>query len=67
MAVLQAILPVFLLIVLGYVLGKRKTLTVESTKALSVLAFKLFLPMVLFTGMVKAPLHDGLDLRVLAA
>ncbi|MEE3938664.1 AEC family transporter [Pseudomonas viridiflava] len=67
MAVLQAILPVFLLIVLGYGLGKRKTLTVESTKALSVLAFKLFLPMVLFTGMVKAPLHDGLDLRVLAA
>ncbi|WP_205919933.1 AEC family transporter, partial [Pseudomonas viridiflava] len=50
MAVLQAILPVFLLIVLGYVLGKRKTLTVESTKALSVLAFKQFLPMVLFTG-----------------
>lgn len=66
-AVTQAILPIFLLIVLGYGLGRRKVITGENAKALSTLAFKLFLPMVLFTGMVKAPLHDGLDLRVLAA
>lgn len=67
MAVTQAILPIFLLIVLGYVLGRRKVIVGENAKALSTLAFKLFLPMVLFTGMIKAPLHDGLDLRVLAA
>lgn len=67
MAVSQAILPIFLLIVLGYVLGRRKALTPDSTKALSNLAFKLFMPMVLFTGMAKAPLHDGLDIRILAA
>ncbi|MCD5996228.1 AEC family transporter [Pseudomonas sp. CDFA 602] len=67
MAVSQAILPIFLLVVLGYVLGRRKALSADSTKALSNLSFKLSLPMVLFTGMVHAPLHDGLDLRVLAA
>jgi predicted permease len=54
-AVSQAILPIFMLIVLGYVLGRRKALTAESTKALSNLAFKLFLPMVLFTGMLRHP------------
>nr|WP_306456347.1 AEC family transporter [Pseudomonas sp. LJDD11] len=65
-AVIQAILPIFLLIVLGYGLGLRKVIAGENAKALSTLAFKLFMPMVLFTGMIKAPLHEGLDLSVLA-
>ena len=67
MAVTQAILPIFMLIVLGYVLGRRGALSQEGNRALSNLAFKLFLPMVLFTGMVHAHLQDGLDLRILAA
>lgn len=67
MAVIQAILPIFLLIVLGYGLGRRQVIAGENAKALSTLAFKLFMPMVLFTGMLKSPLHDGLDLGVLAA
>lgn len=67
MAVTQAILPIFLLIVLGYVLARRGALSTEGNRALSDLAFKLFLPMVLFTGMVHAHLQDGLDLSILAA
>ncbi|MCD5978392.1 AEC family transporter [Pseudomonas syringae] len=67
MAVPQAILPIFLLIVLGYFLRRRGTLTAESNKAFGELAFKLFMPMVLFIGMAKAPLHDGLNTTILAA
>ncbi|MHC8286977.1 AEC family transporter [Pseudomonas sp. XS1P51] len=67
MAVPQTILPIFLLIILGYVLARRGALKTDTTKALGNLAFKLFMPMVLFTGMVNAPLHDGLDMKVLAA
>lgn len=67
MAVPQAILPIFLLIVLGYFLRQRGTLTAESNKAFGEVAFKIFMPMVLFTGMAKAPLHDGLNMTILAA
>ena len=60
MAVPQAILPIFLLIVLGYFLRQRGTLTAESNKAFGEVAFKIFMPMVLFTGMAKAPLVEVL-------
>lgn len=67
MSVSQTILPVFLLIILGYILARRGALDTHANQALAGLAFKLFMPMVLFTGMVNAPLHDGLDTRILAA
>ncbi|MFS2224656.1 AEC family transporter [Pantoea sp. B65] len=67
MSVPQTILPVFLLIILGYVLAHRGALDPHANKVLGGLSFKLFMPMVLFTGMVNAPLHDGLDIRLLAA
>ncbi|MCL2897237.1 AEC family transporter [Brenneria tiliae] len=67
MTVSQTILPVFLLIILGYILALRGTLDPHANKVLGGLAFKLFMPMVLFTGMVNAPLHDGLNIRILAA
>jgi predicted permease len=63
----QTILPVFLLIILGYVLARRGALDGNTNKALGNLAFKLFMPMVLFTGMVNAPLHQGLNVNVLVA
>jgi predicted permease len=63
----QTILPVFLLIILGYVLARRGALDDHANKALGSLAFKLFMPMVLFTGMVNAPLHDGLNMKILVA
>ena len=67
MSVPQIILPIFLLIIIGYVLARRGALSAEPRKALTDLAFKLFMPMVLFTGMLNAPLHEGLDLTVLVA
>lgn len=67
MTVSHIILPVFLLIILGAVLGRRGAIDPNANKALGGLAFKLFMPMVLFTGMVNAPLHDGLNIKVLAA
>lgn len=67
MAVTQTILPVFLLILLGYILARRGMLDVQANKALGALAFKIFMPMVLFTGMLHAPLHHGLNITLLAA
>lgn len=67
MSVPQTILPIFLLIIIGYVLARRGALNTETNKALGNLAFKLFMPMVLFTGMVNAPLHEGLNIKVLVA
>ncbi|WP_437610088.1 AEC family transporter [Erwinia sp. V71] len=67
MAAAQTILPVFLLILLGYILARRGTLDAHANKALGGLAFKIFMPMVLFTGMINAPLHEGLNLTLLAA
>ncbi|MBP2200061.1 AEC family transporter [Pantoea cypripedii] len=66
-SVAHIILPVFLLIILGYILARRGTIDSHANKALGSLAFKLFMPMVLFTGMVNAPLHDGLNIKILAA
>lgn len=67
MAIPQTILPIFLLILLGYALARRGALDPHVNRALGVLAFKLFMPMVLFTGMIAAPLHDGLNTTLLAA
>lgn len=67
MSAAHIILPVFLLIILGYVLARRGALDSHANKALGNLAFKLFMPMVLFTGMINAPLQDGLNIRILAA
>jgi predicted permease len=66
-AVPQVILPIFLLIILGYFLARRGPLKPEINKGLSSITFSLFMPMVLFTGMANAPLHDGLNLTLLAA
>lgn len=61
MVVVLAIMPVFGLIVLGYVLGWRQWLTPESMGGLTQLAFKVFMPAVLFTGIAKADLRHGLS------
>lgn len=67
MAVPQVILPIFLLIILGYGLARRGPLKPDVNKAMGSITFTLFMPMVLFTGMATAPLHEGLNLTVLAA
>lgn len=67
MAVSHVILPIFLLIIVGYWLARRGPLKPEINKGLSSITFSLFMPMVLFTGMANAPLHEGLNVTVLAA
>ena len=59
MAVLQAILPIFALIVLGYLLGRRQWLGAQAARELGNLTFKLFMPMLLFHGIAKASLDEG--------
>ncbi|ART62879.1 AEC family transporter [Kushneria marisflavi] len=61
MAAILAILPIFTLIVIGYVLGWRKWLTPASAGGLSWATFKLFLPCVLLTGIARAPLGEALS------
>lgn len=57
----QAILPIFALIVLGYVLGWRQWLNAESAAGLANITFKLFMPTLLFSGIAKAHLNEGLS------
>lgn len=61
MTVFQAILPVFGLIVIGYVLGWRGWLAGEAASGLSSLTFKLFMPAVLFAGIARADLEQSLS------
>src|SRR5690606_36634483 len=67
MAALQAILPIFLLILLGYWIGRRPWLTSDAASGLSTLTFKLFMPLVLFTGIARANLAEGLSPHLLLA
>ncbi|MGK4343760.1 AEC family transporter [Ectopseudomonas oleovorans] len=63
----QAILPIFALIVLGYLLGWRQWLTNESATGLANITFKLFMPTLLFAGIAKASLAEGLSPMLLLA
>ncbi|WP_061237485.1 AEC family transporter [Ectopseudomonas composti] len=63
----QAILPIFALIVLGYLLGWRQWLTSESAAGLANITFKLFMPTLLFAGIAKASLAEGLSPMLLLA
>ena len=67
MAAVQAILPIFLLILLGYWIGRRQWLTSDAASGLSTLTFKLFMPLVLFTGIARANLAEGLSPHLLLA
>ncbi|HBX54638.1 AEC family transporter [Pseudomonas sp. UBA2684] len=67
MVAVQAILPIFGLIVLGYLLGWREWLSGESAAGLANITFKLFMPTLLFAGIAKASLADGLSPMLLLA
>jgi len=60
-------LPIFGLIVLGYLLGWREWLSGESAAGLANITFKLFMPTLLFAGIAKASLADGLSPMLLLA
>ena len=61
MVVVLAILPIFGLITLGYLFGWRRWLTNEGAAGLASVTFKLFMPAVLFTGIARAELSDGMS------
>ena len=61
MVVVLAILPIFGLITLGYLFGWRQWLTNEGAAGLASVTFKLFMPAVLFTGIARAELSDGMS------
>ncbi|HAB65395.1 MAG TPA: AEC family transporter, partial [Pseudomonas sp.] len=67
MVVFQAILPIFGLIMLGYLLGWRGWLAGEAAAGLANITFKLFMPAVLFTGIARAQLSDGMSVTLLLA
>lgn len=67
MVVFQAILPIFGLIVLGYLLGWRRWLAGEAAAGLANITFKLFMPAVLFTGIARAQLSEGMSPMLLLA
>lgn len=67
MVVFQAILPIFGLIVLGYLLGWRGWLAGEAAAGLANITFKLFMPAVLFAGIARAQLSDGMSPMLLLA
>ena len=67
MIVFQAILPIFGLVMLGYLLGWRRWLAGEAAAGLANVTFKLFMPAVLFTGIARAQLSDGMSPMLLLA
>ena len=67
MTVVQAIAPIFGLIMLGYVLGWRRWLADEAASGLASITFKLFMPAILFAGIARADLGVGMSPMLLLA
>lgn len=61
MVVVNALVPVFGLIFLGWFLGARRIIPIEGHKTLGIITFKLFMPVLLFSGLARADLLDALS------
>ena len=61
MVVVNALMPVFGLILLGWFLGARRIIPTEGHKTLGIITFKLFMPVLLFSGLARANLLDALS------
>lgn len=59
--VVEALIPIFSLILLGYVLGIRGWLPTQTTPALTAVTFKLFMPVLLFSALARADLAGALS------
>jgi malonate transporter and related proteins len=66
-AVVDVVLPVFGLILVGYLAGRFRLLGQESSEALNKFVYFFALPALLFVGMARVPAHDVLNLPFLAA
>ncbi len=67
MPVVDALIPIFALIAIGYLLGWRRWLPTEAGTALAAITFKLFMPVLLFAGLARADLSEGLSPMLLVA
>src|SRR5690554_6964996 len=54
--VLNALIPVFGLILLGWFMGARRILPSDGGATLSIITFKLMMPVLLFSGLARADL-----------
>lgn len=61
MTVVNALVPVFGLILLGWGLAFRRILSLESGRALGLITFKVFMPVLLFSGLARADLANALS------
>lgn len=61
MVVISALVPIFGLILLGYLLGRRRWLPSEAGTSLAAITFRLFMPVLLFSGLARADLSEGLS------
>ena len=60
-AVLQALLPLFSLILLGYLVGRLNLLGVKSGKVLNIFVMKIALPILIFGSISTQPFHTILN------
>ena len=63
MFALNAILPIILMVVLGYIIKKIGLVKKDNSKLLNKLVFRLFLPVMLFLNVYNIELSDGIDYR----
>ncbi len=59
MILFDALIPVFGLILLGYVLGWKRWVPTEAGGSLAAVTFKLLMPALLFAGLARADLEGG--------
>ncbi|SDU01997.1 AEC family transporter [Halopseudomonas salegens] len=67
MLVIEALIPIFVLVLLGYVLAWRQWLPTDAGTALAAITFKVFIPVLLFTALARADLRQGLSPLLLLA
>ena len=67
MLVIEALIPIFVLVLLGYVLAWRQWLPAETGAGLAAVTFKVFIPLLLFTALARADLRQGLSPLLLLA
>ena len=65
MVVLNALIPVFGLILLGWLFGARGVIPAEGSRTLGVITFKLFMPVLLFSGLARADLAEAMSPQLL--
>ena len=62
---INAIFPIFLLVILGAVLGKCGKMTTSFTEAADWLVFKVALPIMLFLEIARCELSENVDLKLI--